>query len=403
MPSTQDQRSRLRTALSRRSDAIAGPSSSPFRTLLQAVERRGGDVVTLGRGEPDIPTPDHIVAAMKRALDEGKTTYSNPAGLPQLRAAIAAKLSRENGVAYDPDEVIVTAGAQEAIAVAMQTLLEPGDEVLLAAPYYGGYLTNITLAGGVPVPVPTFEAEGFALDPERLEAAITKRSKVVALVSPSNPTGSMLGRDALVRIAEIVERHDLVVVSDELYEKNVYVDEPAISFASLPGMRERTITINGFSKAYSMTGLRVGYFAAPRDYCEAAFEARHAASIASPTPSQYAALAALEGPQDHLAAMRAEYLARQAVMGPALQALGITFAQPKGAFFFFGNISKLPMSSFEFSLAAVERFGVLFFPGTMYGAQGEGYARISFLAPIPALVTALDRLGEAYRWASQSR
>ncbi|MEO5965125.1 MAG: aminotransferase class I/II-fold pyridoxal phosphate-dependent enzyme, partial [Candidatus Limnocylindrales bacterium] len=200
------------------------------------------DVVTLGRGEPDMPTPAHIIEATKRALDDGRTTYSNPAGLPQLRAAIAEKLGRENGVQYDADEVIVTAGAQEAIAVSMQTLLEPGDEVLLAAPYYGGYLTNITLAGGVPVPVPTFESEGFELDPDRLEAMITKRSKVIALVSPSNPTGSMLSRDSLLRIAEIVERHDLVVVSDELYEKNVYIDEPAISFASLPGMRERTIT-----------------------------------------------------------------------------------------------------------------------------------------------------------------
>lgn len=398
MTATVRYTSPVKAAMSRRAVDISGPSSSSFRTLLEAAAKRS-DVVTLGRGEPDIPTPAHIIEAAKRALDEGRTTYSNPAGLPQLRAAIAQKLGRENGVPYDADEVIVTAGAQEAIAVSMQTLLEPGDEVLLAAPYYGGYLTNITLAGGVPIPVPTFESEGFELDPDRLEAMITKRSKVVALVSPSNPTGSMLSRDALLRIAEIVERHDLVVVSDELYEKNVYVDEPAISFASLPGMRDRTITINGFSKAHSMTGFRVGYMAAPRDFCEAAFEVRHAISIASPTPSQFAALAALEGPQDHIVAMRTEYIARQAVMGPALSKLGVTFAQPKGAFFFFGNVSQLPMSAFEFSLAAVERFGVLFFPGTMYGKQGEGYARISFLAPIPILETALERFGEAYRWA----
>ena len=152
--------SAVKAAMSRRTVEISGPSSSPFRTLLRAVEQRP-DVVTLGRGEPDIPTPAHIIEATKRALDDGRTTYSNPAGLPQLRAAIAEKLGRENGVAYSADEVIVTAGAQEAIAVSMQTLLEPGDEVLLAAPYYGGYLTNITLAGGVPVPVPTFESEGF--------------------------------------------------------------------------------------------------------------------------------------------------------------------------------------------------------------------------------------------------
>ena len=398
MTSTITPRSALKAAMSSRATDISGPSSSPFRTLLRAVEQRP-DVVTLGRGEPDMPTPHHIIDAAKRALDDGRTTYSNPAGLPQLRAAIADKLRRENGVEYDADEVIVTAGAQEAIAVAMQTLLEAGDEVLLAAPYYGGYLTNIRLAGGIPVPVPTFQDEGFELDPDRLESLITKRSKVLALVSPSNPTGSMLSRATLLRIAEIVERHNLMVVSDELYEKNVYVDEPAISFASLPGMRDRTITINGFSKAHSMTGFRVGYLAAPRDFCEAAFEARHALSIASPTPSQFAALAALEGPQDHIAAMRSEYIARQAVMGPALREIGVTFAQPKGAFFFFGNVSELPMTAFEFSLVAVERFGVLFFPGTMYGAQGEGYARISFLAPIPMLRTALARFGDAYSWA----
>lgn len=387
--------------MSRRSSSIAGSASSPFRTLLVAVEKRG-DIVTLGRGEPDIPTPIHIVEAAKRALDEGRTTYSNPAGLPTLRAAIAAKLERENGIRYDADEVIVTAGAQEAIAVAMQTLLEPGDEVLIAAPYYGGYLTNITLAGGVPVPVPTYESEGFVLDPDRLESLITRRTKVIALVSPSNPTGSMIGRAALVRISEIVARSGLLVISDELYEKNVYVDEPAVSFASLPGMRERTITINGFSKAHSMTGFRVGYLAGPRDYCQAAFETRHAMSIASPTPSQYAALAALEGPQDHIPAMRAEYKARQAVMGPRLAELGVTFAQPKGAFFFFGNVSNLPMTSFEFSLAAVERFGVLFFPGSMYGQQGEGYARISFLAPIAQLEQGLQRFADAYHWASSA-
>lgn len=390
--------SRPRAVLAERATRIRGGAESPFFQLLKLAEDRGSDVITLGRGEPDIPTPQHIIDAAKAALDAGYTSYTNPAGLLALREAIAEKLRRDNGLDYDPaTEIIVTTGAQEAMAIVMQTLLDPGDEVLIAAPFYMAYEANIVLAGGVPVAVPTREEDDFQMFASEIESRITGRTKLLAIVSPSNPTAAGLTRETLEGIAEVARRHDLTVLSDELYEKVVYEGFEHVSIASFEGMRERTIVINGFSKAYSMTGFRVGYMAGPADYMQAALEPRHSLSISTPTPSQYAALAALTGTQEHLTSMMAAYTRRRDMMAAAFDELGVTYSLPRGAFYFWANISGARVPSFEFCCKAVSENGILFFPGSMYGPEGEGYIRISFLAPEGQLEEALRRFAVVYR------
>ena len=389
--------SRPRALLAERATRIRGGGESPFFQLLKLAEARE-DVITLGRGEPDIPTPRHIIEAAKAALDSGFTTYTNPAGLPALREAIAEKLRRDNGLEYDPaSQIIVTTGAQEALVIVMQTMLDPGDEVLLASPFYMAYEANIVLAGGKAVAVPTREAEDFQMLASEIESRITDRTKLLAIVSPSNPTAAALTRETLEEIADVARRHDLAVLSDELYEKVVYDDFDHVSIASLEGMYDRTIVINGFSKAYSMTGFRVGYMAGPKDYMRAALEPRHSLTISTPTPSQYAALAALTGPQDHLGEMMAVYTRRRDMMARAFDELGVTYSLPRGAFYFWANISTAGVPSFEFCRRAVSDHGILFFPGSMYGPEGEGYIRISYLAPEDQLDEALKRFANLYR------
>ena len=390
--------SRPRAALAERIGRIRGGSESPFFQLLALAETRGGDVIRLGRGEPDIPTPQHIVDAAKEALDKGFTTYTSPAGLIELREAIAEKFRRDNGLEYDPEtQIIVTTGAQEALAIVMQTLLDPGDEVLLASPFYMAYEANIVLAGGVPVAVPTLQEEDFQMAAAEIERRITAKTKLLAIVSPSNPTAAALTRQTLEEIAEVARRHNLTVLSDELYEKVVYDDFEHVSIASLEGMSDRTIVINGFSKAYSMTGFRVGYMAGPTDYIQAAIEPRHSLTISTPTPSQYAALAAMTGSQEHLGEMMATYTHRRDTMARAFDEIGVTYSLPRGAFYFWANISGAGVPSFEFCRRAVSDYGILFFPGSMYGPEAEGYIRISYLAPQDQLEEGLNRFAQLYR------
>jgi len=394
---TVNQTSPLLDALATQVVKIRAGDESDFMKLLKMAEGHD-DVIRLGRGEPDIPVPAHIAAAVKKAIDDGHTTYTNPAGLPELREALAAKFKNDNGLDYDPaSEIIVTAGAQEAMVVTLQTLLDPGDEVILASPFYMAYESNIHMAGGVPVFVPTYEKDGFELLPEAVEAAITDRTKLVILVTPSNPTGGILTRETLEGLAKVIEKHDLVAISDELYEKVVYDGFKPVSFATLPGMRERTVTINGFSKSYSMTGFRVGYMAGPADYIRAATEPRHSLSICASTPSQYGALAALTGPQDFFAEMMAEYAKRRAVMGRQFDELGVTYGPPQGAFYYFANITASGLSAFDFCVKGLEDHGILFFPGSMFGQEGAEYIRISYLTDIPELEEAMSRFGDLWR------
>lgn len=387
----------LKSMMSNRALQIRGGQDSPFLRLLGLADTMD-DVIRLGRGEPDRPTPGHIVEASKRALDDGHTTYTNPAGLPQLREAISDKLKDDNDLSYSPDnEIIVTAGAQEAMVVTLQTILDPGDEVIIASPYYMAYPANILLAGGRPIPIPTTEEQGFELKAEAIEERITPRTKIVVLVSPNNPTAGVLRAETLEAIADVMKRHDLVAISDELYEKVVYDDFEPVSFATLPSMRERTVTINGFSKAYSMTGFRVGYMAGPADYIKAALEPRHSLTICAATPSQYAAVAALTGPDDFLTEMMSEYAERRAVMASAFDSMGVTYGPPLGGFYFFANIRQAGLSSVEFCELALTEEGLLFLPGSLFGEAGEGYIRISYLASSDRLEEALERFESLWR------
>ncbi len=383
--------STLRSALAERTLRIRGGHESPYFQIMRRVQGRD-DIIRLVRGEPDIPTPLHIIEAAKRCLDSGHVGYTPPGGMIELREAIARKFKQDNNLEYDAEsEILVTAGAQESMAVSLQTLVDPGDEVLLATPHYMAYPANITMAGGMIVYVPTVEEEDFELKPEAIEAAITERTKLLVLVTPNNPTAGVITADTLAEIAEVVRAHPgLVVISDELYEKVVYDGFEHISFATLPGMWERTITINGFSKAYSMTGFRVGYMAGPADYILAATEPRHSLSISTALPSQHAALAALEGPQDFLSDMMVEYHHRRAVMRATFDRLGVTYGEPKGGFYFFANVSGSGLDAVSFADKAVD-YGLLFSPGNIFAEGAVKYIRISYLAPREQLEEAMER------------
>lgn len=378
-------------------DVRGGKEDSPFLRLL-AISKGLSDLISLGRGDPDLPTPPHILEAAQRALAEGKTKYTVPAGIDELRIAIARKLRDDNGLTYDPmREVIVTAGTQEAINVICQTLLNPGDEVLLPDPYYMAHRQAISGASGRAVTIRTRLEDNFVVQPAAVETAITPRTKAIILASPSNPTGTVIDRETAEAISEIARQHDLIVISDELYEKLVFDGATMTSIAGLPGMWDRTITINGFSKAYNVTGMRVGYFAAPAAFTEAALELRHMMTICAPTISQWAALVALDGPQTCVQETLATYAARRTLMLERLAAWGVPSNRPQGAFFVFADIRATGFSSFDFCVRLLQEERVLVFPGTQYGDAGEGFVRVSFLTPTEQLEEALQRFGRFYR------
>jgi aminotransferase len=389
--------------LSRKIQALQGGAETSFTRMLRLAGQTP-NLITLGRGDPDVPTPPHIAAAAVRVLESRRVNYTPPPGMPPLREAIAAKLQRENGLKYAAlSEVLVTCGAQEAISIIMQTLLDPGDEVLLPNPFYTAYEMAIGLAHGTVVHVPTYAEQDFEVQPLEIAARITERTRMIVLVSPSNPTGGVISAAVLAEIAALAIRHNLIVVSDELYEKVLFDGAAAPSIAKLPGMRERTIIINGFSKTYCMTGFRVGYLAGPQPLITALQEPHHIFTICAPTPSQHAALAALEGDQGCVEEIVGIFAARRRVLLEGLRAEGIPFPHPAGAFFAFGDIRATGMKSADFAVRVLEEEGVLVFPGTQYGACGEGFLRISYLAEIPEIERAVAKLGRVYRAALAAR
>ena len=391
-----DSQTPLRRGLAKRALGVRDGRDSPSIGLIRLADETPG-VIRLARGEPDIPTPKHIIEAAKAALDEGRTGYTDPAGMPTLRDAIAHKVAAD-GLIYDPaTEIIVTAGGQKGIALAMQTLLDPGDEVILAVPTYTSYEANVVLAGGVPVWVHTRLEDDFALLPDAVVKALTPHSKLLAIVSPNNPTATVLTSAQLRALAQVAQEHGLLVLSDELYSEIRYDGLKSTSIATFPGMRDRTIVVNGFSKTYSMTGFRVGYMLGPADYMRATVEPRHSFSISTPMVSQYAALAALEGPQEFIAEMISEYTARRDTMAKAFDELGIPYSLPQAAFYFWADISATGLPSVEFCQRGIRDHGVWFSPGAGFGEGAEAFIRISFLAPPDVLTEALRRFGNLYR------
>jgi aminotransferase len=363
-----------------------------FRTRMLGIAAGMTNLIALGRGDPDFHTPAHIVQAAKDALDANHHHYTGPTGIAPLREAIAADLTARYGLDYGADEVAVTAGAQEGIMLTMLGLCAPGDEVLITSPRFTSYDTAVRLCGGTPVPVPTFEKDDFALDVAEIEKRITPRTRMFVLVSPNNPTGAVTPPEAIRAIAELAIRHDLIVVADEIYAQMIYAPNEHLSIATLPGMRERTITLNGFSKTYAMTGWRIGYLAAPAELVAMLTEPRHTLSINTCTISQHAALAALTGPQEPIDAMIAEYAARRAWLMPALTEAGFTYGHPGGAFYIYTNVSSTGLPSPLFCERLLKETGVMLFPGTMFGDESTDYIRISYLQPLPLIKEAMDRI-----------
>lgn len=363
-----------------------------FRTKMLEIAADLPDVIAMGRGDPDFHTPAHIVAAAKKAIDENRHHYTHPNGLAELREAISANFKQDYNLDYAPDEIIVTAGAQEAMMLCMLGLVNAGDEVLLPSPRFTTYDTGVILCGGVPVPVPTLEEDDFALMPAEIEKRITERSKVLVLVTPNNPTGAVTPPSVVRQIAELAVKHDLIVLSDEIYAKLIYDGSEHLSIGSLPGMRERTITLNGFSKSYAMTGWRVGYMAAPQPFIRLLTEPRHSLSINTSTPSQYAALAALTGPQEPVEEMRQAYLERRNFMMEALDRMGLTYGHPGGAFYIYANVSSTGLSAPQLCEMLLREAQVLIFPGSMFGDESDRYIRIGYLQPLDRIKEAVQRM-----------
>ncbi len=369
------------------------------RDVLMDLAQHLPDVISLGLGDPDFATPAHIVAAAKEAMADGRCDhYTHPAGLIELRRAIAAKLARDNGIIADPEtEITVTTGGQEGLYAIVQALLNPGDEILVPDPRYSSYDAAIGRAGGVIVPVPTRQEDDFDLRPEEVARRITPKTKAILLVTPSNPTAAVIAPAHLGAIADLAIAHDLVVIADEIYEKFVFDGAEHFSIGSLPAMRERTITLNGFSKTYAMTGWRLGYAVAPATLTQAIRALKQSISITAPAISQWAGVAALNGSQECVDHFRATYDARRHVLMPALDALGFTYGHPYGTFYIFANIAATGMPAFALARKLLEEAHVLIFPGTGFGAAWGDYLRFSLLQPAPVLLEAVARLERVLR------
>lgn len=350
------------------------------------------DVIALGRGDPDLDTPAYIIDATQQSIRENAIPVSPVAGLPDLRQAVADKLKRENGLTVTSENIIITTGGQEGLFLLMQVLLNPGDEVLVPDPRYTSYDQAIEAAGGKMVMIPTDHEDAFNLRPESVEQAITSKTKALLIVTPSNPTGGIVTRQRLEEIAQIAIKHNLIVISDEIYEKFVYDDWEHFSIGSVPGMESRMVTLNGFSKAYAMTGLRVGYVAAPKNFIEGMIKVKAVTTGAAAGVSQIAALHAITGTQEPLQEFKRIYAERRQVMMDGLTAMGLDYSDPRGAFFLWTNSTSTGIHATELSYLMLKEGKVLIFPGTGFGEQWGGYLRISILQSTDKIREALKRM-----------
>lgn len=350
------------------------------------------DVISLGVGEPDFDTPWHIRDEGIYSLERGRTAYTSNAGLKELKVEIAKYLERKFQVSYDYNtEIMITVGGSEAIDMAMRAMLDPGDEVLIPQPSYVSYVPCAVLANGTPVIINLKEENEFRLTAEELEAAITPKTKILVLPFPNNPTGAIMERKDLEAIAKVIIEHDLYVISDEIYAELSYLNEH-VSIASLPGMRERTVLINGFSKSYSMTGWRLGYACAPEVILTQMLKIHQYAIMCAPTTSQYAAVEAVRNGDGDIAEMREEYNARRRYLMHRFQEMGLQCFEPYGAFYTFPSIQEFGMTSDEFATRLLQEEKVVVVPGTAFGDCGEGFLRISYAYSLDKLKIALDRM-----------
>jgi aminotransferase len=350
-------------------------------------------LINLGSGTPDFTPPDFLFQAMAKAMAERRIQYTAWTGIPELRAAIAEKLRVENGFEVDPaSEIIVTSGAQEALMATLMALLDPGDEALTPSPNYDEYTRDATALGAILVPVPTRPETNFTIDVSDLEAAITPRTKALIVVTPNNPTGTVLPEATLRAIAQLAQERDLIVISDEIYEYYVYGDHRHVSMASLPGMKERTITINSFSKSFAMTGLRLGYIAAPAGLIQAILPFHHAMMICANVVTQYGGLALLSQPRDWFSQhVLAEYDRRRQLWMKRLDEIDLPYSEPQGAYYVFIDIRPTGLTSAEFVARARSEARLVFQPGTIGGGAGEGFIRGALTKSSPEFEEGLER------------
>lgn len=348
--------------------------------------------ISLGVGEPDFKTPWSIRDAGIRSLEQGKTKYTANAGIKELRAEICRYLARRMDLEYQPGNVLVTVGGSEAIDLTIRALVSPGDEVIIPEPCFVCYEPITQLTGGVAVPIATKAEDEFRLTPEALRAAITPRTKLLVLPFPNNPTGAVMDRDSLEAIAEVLRGTDIMVLSDEIYAELTYGLDRHVSIASLPGMKDRTIVVNGFSKAYAMTGWRLGYAVGPQPVIAVMTKIHQSCIMSAPTTSQYAAVTALRSCDDEIEIMRDEYNRRRRYVVKALNDMGLTCFEPRGAFYVFPCIRVSGLTSEEFCERLLREQEVAIVPGDAFGASGEGFARISYAYSVDHLETAMRRI-----------
>ncbi len=370
---------------------VAGLRPSGIRKFFDIVATMK-DVISLGIGEPDFVTPAPIIEAGIRALHAGETHYTSNAGLFELRQAVTDHIYNTYGVKYDPaTEVIITVGVSEALYLTMTALLNQWEEVLIPTPCFVSYQAEVILAGGVPVEIPTFMRDGFQVEPERLEAAITPRTKAILLGYPNNPTGAVYSRQVLLEIARLAEKHDLVIISDELYDQLVYGVQH-VCFPSLPGMQPRTILLGGFSKNYAMTGWRAGFACGPADIIKGLVRIHQYTIMSAPTMSQVAALEAIQHGQKFVDEMRNEYDRRRKLIVCGLNRLGLPTFEPHGAFYAFPNVSITGLDDELFAQKLLEEERVAVVPGNSFGAGGEGFVRCSYATAYEKIEEALNRM-----------
>ncbi|HEX5826126.1 MAG TPA: aminotransferase class I/II-fold pyridoxal phosphate-dependent enzyme [Candidatus Limnocylindrales bacterium] len=377
-------------ALSQRVQAVPPSGIRRFFDIVATMK----DVISLGVGEPDFDTPREIVEAGVESLREGRTHYTSNYGTLELRTALSEHLERRYGVHYAPEnEILITVGASEAVDLALRATCDPGDEVILHEPSYVAYVPAVVFAGGTVVPVATRFEDDFALDPAAVEAAVTPRTKALFLGYPANPTGAVLDDDVQDELARIAERHDLLVYSDEIYDRLAYGSYRHRAFSSLPGMWERTILMGGFSKAYAMTGWRVGWMCAPKHLLDGIVKVHQYGIMSAPTVAQDAALVALQDGEPAVAAMVAEYDRRRRLLVDGLRALGLETFEPRGAFYAFPKITSTGLSSDEFVERLILEEAVACVPGSAFGPSGEGHVRMCYATSYEQLEEALRRIG----------
>lgn len=375
------------------SDKVVEIKPSGIRKFFDIVSEMD-DVISLSVGEPDFDTPWHIRDEGIYSLEKGRTFYTSNAGLKELKEEICNYLKRKQGVEYNPqNEVFVTVGGSEGIDAALRAMLNPGEEVLIPQPSYVSYEPCAILAGGVPVIIELKEENEFRLTAKEIEDAITDKTKILILPYPNNPTGAIMEREDLEKIAEVIIKHDIFVISDEIYSELTY-KEKHVSIVEIPGMRERTVLINGFSKAYAMTGWRLGYVCAPKEITTQMLKIHQFAIMCAPTTSQYAAVEALRNGDEDVAEMREAYNQRRRYLLYAFKEMGLKCFEPFGAFYVFPCIKEFGMTSDEFATRFLKEEKVAVVPGTAFGDCGEGFLRISYAYSLENLKVAIGRLAD---------